>query len=134
MASFCIRMWRRRRGLAGVGCDAMSETQDQQDRIDRLLELADEIVGRALDGGADVAEAVAREGSQLQVKVRLGEPELVEEAGHRGIGLRVIKNQRVALTSTSDLTPKGIDLFLADALELLEVVTNAEHSLLNRLD
>jgi len=99
----------------------MSEAQDQENRIDKLLGLADEVVGRALDGGADVAEAVAREGSQLQVKVRLGEPELVEEAGHRGIGLRVIKNQRVALTSTSDLTPKGIDRFLADALELLEV-------------
>ena len=53
--------------------------------------------------------------------MRLGEPELVEEAGHRGLGMRVIKDKRVALTSTSDLTPRGLDRFVADALELVEL-------------
>ena len=55
-------------------------------------------------GGADVAEAIARSGSELSTKVRLGEPELVEEAGHRGLGMRVMKGKQVALTSTRDLT------------------------------
>ena len=36
-------------------------------------------------------------------------------------GMRVIKDKRVALTSTSDLTPRGIERFLADALELVEI-------------
>ena len=89
--------------------------------IDSLLTLADELVKRAREGGADVAEAVARSGSELSVKVRLGEPELVEEAGHRSIGMRVMKGKRVALTSTSDLTPRGLDRFVADALELAEL-------------
>ena len=91
------------------------------DKISELRELAARVVERARAGGVDVAEAIARAGSELSTKVRLGEPELVEEASHRGIGLRVIKDQRVALTSTSDLTERGLDRFVQDALELVEV-------------
>jgi PmbA protein len=86
-----------------------------------LTELAADVVGRAIKGGAHVAEAMARSGSELSVKVRLGEPELVQEAAYRGLGMRVIKDRRVALTSTSDLTPRGIERFVADALELVEI-------------
>jgi PmbA protein len=86
-----------------------------------LHDLAAQVVERARRGGADVAEAVARSGSELSVKVRLGETEVVEEAGTRGVGLRVIRDQRVALTSTSDLTEQGLARFVRDALELLEV-------------
>ena len=89
--------------------------------IDPLLELADDLVARARRGGADVAEAVARSGAELSTKVRLGEPELVEEAGHRSVGMRVMKGRRVALTSTSDLTPAGLDRFVRDALELADL-------------
>ncbi|KYF63432.1 PmbA protein [Sorangium cellulosum] len=85
------------------------------------MELADQVVTRARKGGADVAEAIARSGSELSTKVRLGEPELVEEAVHKSLGMRIIKKQRVALTSTSDLTPRGIDRFVADALELADI-------------
>src|SRR4051794_1868434 len=89
--------------------------------IERLMELASDVVARARAGGADVAEAIARSGSDLSTKVRLGEPELVEEAGHRGLGMRVIKDKRVALTSTSDLTPAGLDRFVQDALDLVDI-------------
>lgn len=89
--------------------------------LGELEALASLVVDRALAGGVDVAEAIARKGSELSTKIRLGEPELVEEAGHRAIGLRVIKNKRVALTSTSDLTQRGLDRFVADALELVNV-------------
>src|SRR5262249_60556030 len=70
---------------------------------------------------AYIAEALARSGSEPSTKVRNGEPELVEEAAHRGLGMRVIKQKRVALTSTSDLTPRGIDRFVKDAIELVEI-------------
>jgi len=89
--------------------------------VERLVALASELADRALARGVDVAEARARSGSELSVKVRLGEAELVEEAGHRSVGMRVMKGGRVALTSTSDLTPTGLDRFVRDALELLEV-------------
>lgn len=89
--------------------------------LEKLLALATEVVERARKGGADVAEAIARSGSELSTKVRLGEPELVEEAAHRSIGMRVMKGRRVALTSTSDLTPAGIERFVQDALELADL-------------
>lgn len=97
-------------------------TASRIDEETSVLEaLAQDVVEQALAGGADVAEAIARSGSELSTKVRLGEPELVEEAAHRGLGLRVIKQHRVALTSTSDLTPRGIARFVRDALELAEI-------------
>jgi PmbA protein len=92
-----------------------------ESEVQALGDLAAEVVARARAGGADVAEAIARSGSELSTKVRLGEPELVEEAAHKGLGMRIIKDKRVALTSTSDLTPRGIDRFLQDALELVEI-------------
>jgi PmbA protein len=92
---------------------------DQQ--IEDLTALASEVVERARKGGADVAEAIARSGSELSTKVRLGNPELVEEATHKSLGMRIIKQRRVALTSTCDLTPRGIDRFVQDALELAEI-------------
>jgi PmbA protein len=94
---------------------------DTDKEIAALTELAAQVVERALRGGADVAEAIARSGSELSTKVRLDEPELVEEAAHRSLGMRVIKQRRVALTSTCDLTPRGIDRFVADALELVDI-------------
>src|SRR5688572_24878062 len=89
--------------------------------VDSLMALAEGLVERARKGGADVAEVIARAGSELSVRVRLGETELVEEAGHRAVGMRVMKGKRVALTSTSDLTAAGLDRFIADALELADL-------------
>jgi PmbA protein len=94
----------------------MSDPTDES-----LLALASQLVERAMKGGADVAEVIARAGSELSVRVRLGETELVEEAGHRSVGMRVMKGKRVALTSTSDLTPLGLDRFISDALDLADL-------------
>jgi PmbA protein len=99
----------------------MAEETRMDREIAELMELASDVVERARKGGADIAEAIARAGSELSTKVRMGEPELVEEAGHRSLGMRVIKKQRVALTSTSDLTPRGIERFVKDALELADI-------------
>jgi PmbA protein len=86
-----------------------------------LLTLGDRIVATATKGGVTVAECLLRSGAELSAKVRMGKPELVEEAGHRSAGLRVMKGRQVASTSTSDLTEAGIDRFVKDALELVEL-------------
>ena len=93
----------------------------EQDDSRELLKLAAEVVERAKRAGADVAEASARGGSELSTRVRLGKPELVEEAGHHSISLRVIRADRVALTSTSDLSARGIERCVEDALMLAEL-------------
>ena len=89
--------------------------------LDELLALGDRVVKTVISRGATVAECVLRSGAELSAKVRLGEPELVEEAGHRSAGLRVMKGKQVASTSTSDLSEAGIERFIADALELVEL-------------
>jgi len=89
-----------------------------KDTQDELLAIGARIVERARKAGADVAEAVVSEGSHLSTKVRLGAPELVEEAGSRSVGLRVIQGGRVAVSATSDLGERGIERFVEDAMEL----------------
>jgi PmbA protein len=91
------------------------------DELTPLLELGDQIVKMAKDGGATVAECIVRQGNELSAKVRMGETEMVEEAGHRSAGLRLMKGKQVALTSTSDMSERGIKRFVADALELVEL-------------
>src|SRR5688572_10285296 len=87
----------------------------------RLEGIAARLVEQARRQGADIAEASASSGWELTAKVRLGEPELVQEAGHRSVALRVMRDQRVAITSTSDWTPSGIERCVADALELVQL-------------
>ncbi|MEM9727988.1 MAG: TldD/PmbA family protein [Myxococcota bacterium] len=93
----------------------MSATSDDERE---LLELGQTVVDRAVEAGADVAEASVHSGSHLSVKVRMREPELVEEAGSKALGLRVMLGKRVASTYTSDLSPHGQRTLIADALEL----------------
>src|SRR5688500_2780987 len=93
-----------------------------------LMDLCAQVVERARKAGADVAEASARGGWELSTKVRLGEAELVEEAGHKSLSLRVLRDQRAALTSTSDLSESGIERCVADALMLVELSEADPHA------
>lgn len=91
------------------------------DDDDTLMDLAAQVVEKARAQGATVAEASAGAGWELSTRVRLGEVELVEEAGTRSLSLRVIKEGRVAMTATSDLTPAGIQRCIDDAIELADL-------------
>ena len=57
--------------------------------------------------GADAAEVLVRDGSEMSAKVRLGEPEVVQEAGSRALGIRVFKDHRRSVTYTSDMRPEA---------------------------
>ncbi|HLY41060.1 MAG TPA: TldD/PmbA family protein [Terracidiphilus sp.] len=86
-----------------------------------LQSLTADVVKLARDGGASDAEAVAREGDEFSVTVRMGEVETLKESGSRAIGLRVFQGKRSASASTSDLTPDGIRQLVAGALALVKV-------------
>ncbi|MGB9408638.1 MAG: DNA gyrase modulator, partial [Terracidiphilus sp.] len=73
-----------------------------------LESLAADVVAQAMKAGATDAEAVAREGDEFSVNVRMGQVETLKESGSRGLGLRVFLGKRSASTSTSDLTAEGI--------------------------
>ncbi len=89
-----------------------------EDESRALVDLGRSVVERATAAGADVAEASVHSGSHLSTKVRMRAPELVEEAGSRALGLRVMVGQRVAATYTSDLSASGQQTLIEDALEL----------------
>jgi len=97
----------------------MSRKADEE--IASLLDVGRSVVERTLAAGADVAEASVQGGSHLSVKVRMGERELVEEAGSKALGLRVMVGQRVASTYTSDLSAAGQRRLIEDAMELAQL-------------
>ena len=86
-----------------------------------LESLTAEVVYLAMKAGASDAEAVAREGDEFSVNVRLGQVETLKESGSRGLGLRVFIGKKSASTSTSDLTPDGIRQLVDGALALAKI-------------
>jgi PmbA protein len=92
-----------------------------------LESLAADVVARAIKAGASDAEAVAREGDEFSVNVRMGEVETLKESGSRGLGLRVFLGSarssglRSASASTSDLTADGIRQLVEGAMALVRV-------------
>jgi len=100
----------------------MAEALAQPDLTGLDLEsMAAEVVALAMKAGASDAEAVAREGDEFSVNVRMGAVETLKESGSRGLGLRVFLGTRSASASTSDLTPEGIRLLVEGALALAKV-------------
>src|ERR1700677_97147 len=94
--------------------------QTAADSID-LQSLTADVVTLAMKAGASDAEAVAREGDEFSVNVRMGEVETLKESGSRGLGLRVFLGTKSASTSTSDLTPEGIRQLVDGAIALAKV-------------
>ena len=86
-----------------------------------LESLASDVVAMAMKAGASDAEAVAREGDEFSVTVRMGHVETLKESGSRGLGLRVFLGRRSGSASTSDLTPDGIRQLVDGALALAKI-------------
>src|SRR5689334_11037273 len=88
-----------------------------------LADLAQDIVRRAMAGGATAAECVVREGDEFSTLVRLGQVETLKEAGSRSIGVRVFHGQRSASTYSSDFSREALDRMLKSALELARITS-----------
>jgi PmbA protein len=97
----------------------VSEVVISQDRslqeLDRLAELAEDVIRRARAAGASHAEVAASIDTGLSVNVRLGEVETVEHTRDRGFGLTVYFDQRKGSASTADLHPDSIQATLDQA-------------------
>jgi PmbA protein len=99
----------------------VSETRGSRDVAGELREQAERTVQMAVRAGADEAEAQVSDGMELTAKIRMGQPELVQEAGSRGLGLRVFRDLRQSVTFTSDLRPHALERFVADAVALAKL-------------
>jgi PmbA protein len=88
-----------------------------------LRELAQDIVRRAMSGGATAAECVVREGDEFSTLVRLGQVETLKESGSKSIGVRVFFGQRAASTYSSDFSREGLDRMVSSALALAKITS-----------
>jgi PmbA protein len=80
--------------------------------IDR--DLAEELLTKARRLGATEADVMAVEGTAFSTRVRLGEVDKLEQARERRLGLRVIVDQRTAVSSTADLSPASLDELVSE--------------------
>jgi len=88
-----------------------------------LKELAQDIVRRAMEGGATAAECIVREGDEFSTLVRLGQVETLKESGSKAIGVRVFNGKRAASTYSSDFSRAGLDRMVKSALELSKITS-----------
>jgi PmbA protein len=75
--------------------------------IDRNV--AEDLLAKARRLGATDADVMAVEGTTFSTRVRLGAVDKLEQAGERRLGLRVIVDQRTAVSSTADLSRASLD-------------------------
>jgi PmbA protein len=103
------------------------ETKNPKVEAD-LRNLAQDIVRRAMAGGATAAECVIREGDEFSTLVRLGQVETLKEAGSKSIGVRVFHGKRAASTYSSDFSREGLDRMLSSALALARITSEDPYS------
>src|ERR1700756_2200640 len=98
------------------------ETSTPKQETD-LREIAQDIVARAMAGGATAAECVVREGDEFSTLVRLGQVETLKESGSKSIGVRVFFGQRAASTYSTDFSKAGLDRMVKSALDLAKITS-----------
>jgi PmbA protein len=107
----------------------MSGAQVTEATVKELCDAAQLAVELAKKAGADDAEVLVRDGSELTAKVRLGEAELVQEAGSRALGLRVLRGGRRAVTYTSDLRREALEALCKETVALADLAEPDEYAL-----
>src|SRR5271170_5633468 len=101
-----------------------TETETRNPKLETdLRNVAQDIVARAITGGATAAECVVREGDEFSTLVRLGQVETLKESGSRSIGVRVFNGQRAASTYSSDFSSPSLDRMVKSALELSKITS-----------
>ncbi len=97
-------------------------TQNSQVNTD-LKDLAQDVVRRAIKGGASAAECVIREGDEFSTLVRLGQVETLKQSGSKAIGIRLFNGRRAASTYSSDFSREGLDRMIKSAIELSRITS-----------
>lgn len=93
-----------------------------------LVELANDVVRRALAAGATDAECTLAEGEEFSANVRMRQLENLKEAGSRGAGLRILRGRHTGSSYTSDLSAAGIEHLVKSAMELADITTEDPHA------
>ncbi|MEE9139202.1 MAG: TldD/PmbA family protein [Alphaproteobacteria bacterium] len=86
------------------------------------LNLLDDLIARARKSGADAADAILFESVSVDVAQRLGEPERLERAESKDVGLRVLLGKRQAVVSSTDQSARAIGELVERVLAMVKSV------------
>ena len=86
-----------------------------------LLDIAQDIVSRALKQGATAADAMVYERRDSSISIRQGVVEELEQSEAREIGLRVFAGQSSAIIAGSVLTPEARDRLASRAMAMAKL-------------
>jgi PmbA protein len=93
-----------------------------------MIDLLQEVLGRATTGGATAADAYVVESQSFSAQVRLGEVETVKHAREQHLALRVFVGRAVAATSTSDFSRDSLGRLVEEAVSLARLTSPDELS------
>ena len=89
---------------------------------DTHLNLAQDLLARAKQCGADEADVIVANGETLSVQVRMGAVDRLTKAREKRLGLRVFFGKRSASASTSDFAPAALKQFVDETCALAKAV------------
>jgi PmbA protein len=84
---------------------------------EEYMELARQVVDMAKKAGADAAEAFISDTDSVQVSVSGREVEQVNAVREAGIGLRLLKDQKLAFGSTNELSKKSVQSLVGNLMK-----------------
>src|SRR6266705_581757 len=91
-----------------------------------LKPAAEQVIHRAIKGGATAADVMIREDDSFSVTVRMGEIETLKEAISRSLMLRVFIGKRTATSHTSDISEPVIDHLVNETIEMARLTSDDE--------
>ena len=80
--------------------------------------IGEDVVKKALQAGAEEAEAVIGNTKEFNVTVRKGEVETLQKSVSKGLGLRIFINKQLGFSYTSDLSPESLEETVKKTVEL----------------
>jgi PmbA protein len=83
--------------------------------------IGEDVVKKAIQYGANEAEAVIVNAKEFNVDVRKGEIETLQKSVSKGLGLRVFINKQLGFSYTSDLSPESLDDTVKKTIELAKI-------------
>lgn len=95
-------------------------------RLNDHIELVQRTVDAARRAGAEQAEAYLEAGRTFEITVRKGEIEVLKQARPRGLGLRVINDQRLGFSFTNDVSEQSVEEIAEHTVALARLATRDE--------
>ena len=86
-----------------------------------VRQIGEAVVKKAIQYGADEAEAVIESVREFTVMVRKGEIETLQKSVSKGLGLRLFVGKQLGFSYTSDLAPESLDETVRRTVELARI-------------